>query len=358
MDLLETIYNQKLKNTTFYDRKIRIMNKKTLLLGPRKSGKTHLIIDYLQNFNPDEFLYIDFKDERITDEDINFSKLENFIIQNHVKLLVLENFNFSFKIPKIENIIITSDDSSKTLENFHRIFLYPLDFEEFIAFDKRHFNIEQLFSIYSNKGTLIPIVLYNEDNYLLEFQRISKDLFDSKNEFLIFKKLSELQGNKASLFQIYNQLKMKMKISKDLLYNVSQKLNNRELVLFLEKYEQKKASKKIYIFDFAIKNGLTYKKDFLKRFENMVFLELYKRQKDIFYTEHINFFIPKKNEGIICLPFTPTDSLKEKMIKTVSHFKSIHVKKIWIITIGNIGEFELGNIKFEQIPFWNWALGI
>ncbi len=299
MILLETIYNQKLKNNIFYDRKKRIMNKKTLILGPRKSGKTHLIIDYLQNFNPDEFLYIDFEDERIETNDISFSKLEDFTIKKHIKLLVLENFNFSFKIPKVENIIITSDDSSKVLENFHRIFLYPLDFEEFIAFDKRHFNIEQLFSIYSNKGTLIPIVLFNEDNYLKEFQKISKEFFNSKNEFLIFKKLSVLQSSKVSLFQIYNQLKMKMKISKDFLYNVSQKLNNRELVLFLEKYEQKKASKKIYLFDFAIKNGLTYKKDFLKRFENMVFLELYKREKTIFYTEHINFFMPLKNGGVI-----------------------------------------------------------
>ncbi len=46
------------------------------------------------------------------------------------------------------------------------------------------------------------------------------------------------------------------------------------------------------------------------------------------------------------------------MKKIISHFKALHVKKIWIITIGNIGEFELENIKFEQIPFWDWALGI
>ncbi len=357
MILLETLYNIKLKNSFFYDRKMRISNKKTLLLGPKKSGKTHLIIDYLQNFDSNEYLYIDFDDVRVGFEEVNKKRLEKFIEKNHIRVLVLENFNFSFPLPDIDELIISSDDKNIKLEKFHRLHLYPLDFEEFIAFDKRHFNVEQLFSIFSKRGGIPKVVLHNERNYQGEFQKISRELFESKNEFLVFKKLCELQGTKASLFQIYNQLKSTMKISKDFLYNLSQKLSDRELIIFLEKYAQNRAVKKIYLFDFAIKSGLTFKKDFIKRFENMVFLELYKREKDIYYTEKIDFFIPIRETGIICSPFTPLDSLKNKMSRYVSHFKALHVKKIEIITIGNEGEFELENIKFKQISFWDWALG-
>ncbi len=357
MNLLETLYEIKLKNTIFYDRKVRITSKKTLLLGPKKSGKTHLVVDYLQNFDSKEYLYIDFDDIRINYRDINIQDLKTLITKNHIKLLILENFNFSFSLPNVEEIIITSDDKNSKLDNFHRLYLYPLDFEEFIAFDKRHFNVEQLFSVFSKRGGIPEIVLYNERNFQGEFQRVSKELFESKNEFLIFKKFCELQSSKASLFQIYNQLKSKMKISKDFLYSFTSELDRRELLFFVEKFGQKKSARKIYIFDFAIKNGLTFKKDFLKRFENMVFLELYKREKSIYYTDRIEFFIPSQGIGIICSPFTPLGALKEKMKRVLKHLKSLHVKSVDIITIGNESEFELEQIRFRQVSFWEWALG-
>ncbi len=357
MNILETLYEIKLKNSFFYDRKVRITDRKTLLLGPKKSGKTHLVVDYLQNFDSKEYLYIDFDDTRVNQNSIKTEDLKNFIAKNHIKLLVLENFDFSFSPPQTEEIIITNDNKNFTLDNFHKLHLYPLDFEEFIAFDKRHFNVEQLFSIFSKRGGIPEVVLHSERNFQGEFQKLSKELFESKNEFLIFKKFCELQGTKSSLFQIYNQLKTDMKISKDFLYNFAAKLDQRELLFFVEKYEQKKSAKKIYLFDFAIKSGLTFKKDFLKRFENMVFLELYRRDKDIYYTDRIDFLIPSRKVGIICSPFTPIETLKTKMFKMLKQIKALHVKRIEIITIGNEGEFEIENIQFKQISFWEWALG-
>ncbi len=356
MNLLETLYEIKLKNHSFYDRKVKIQYKKTLLLGPRKSGKTHLIIDYLQNFDKNELLYIDFNDERIDIEDINYQKLTSFIEKNHIKVLILENFDFSFIIPEVQEIIISADIKNTNIEHFHSIHLYPLDFEEFILFDKKHFNIEPLFNLFTNHGSLPEVIQYNEENRYKQIQKISKDIFQSRNEFLIFKKFSEMQSTKVSLFQLYNQLKTKIKISKDFIYKTSQDLQERELIILLEKYQQKKSAKKVYLFDFAIKNALSFKKDFLKRFENMVFLELYKRQKDIYYTDSIDFFIEKEFEGIICAPFTPILTIKTKMKKAMSHFKALHVKKIWIITLGNEGGFEQENVNFTLIPFWDWAL--
>ena len=357
MNLLETLYELKLKNSLFYDRKVKITHKKTLLLGPRKSGKTHLIVDYLQNFDASEYLYIDFEDTRVDKSEIDYLKLKNFISKNHIKLLILENFDFYFDIPLVDKIIITSSNRALHVENFERLFLYPLDFEEFIAFNKRFLNAEQLFNIYSNRGSLAEIILFAEENYLQKLQRVAHELFDSNNEYLIFKKFCELQSTKASLFQIYNQLKAKIKISKDFLYSVSKKLQNQEIIFFLEKYAHEKATKKIYLFDFAIKNALTYKKDFLKRFENMVFAELYKKNKKLYYSDYLDFYIPQKNEGIICSPFTPIENLKSKLNKQIEHFVSLGVKNIKIITIGNEEKFSIKEINFEQITFWEWALG-
>ncbi len=43
------------------------------------------------------------------------------------------------------------------------------------------------------------------------------------------------------------------------------------MLFLIEKYGSPKSSKKLFLIDFALKNALTFKKEFLKRFENMVF---------------------------------------------------------------------------------------
>jgi predicted AAA+ superfamily ATPase len=357
MNLLEILHESRVKNSYFYDRKIKIKYKKMLILGPRKSGKTHLVVDYLQKFDALDYLYIDFNDQRIDTKELSNQKLNEFIKKNHIKILVLDNFDFSFDVPICEEIIVTTDKSTTKLDNYYIIHLYPLDFEEFIAFDKKHFNAEQLFNLFSNRGGLPEIVVFNEENYHAKLQSTLKDIFESKNEFYIFKKFCEMQSTKVSLFQIYNQLKTKIKISKDSLYGISQNLQKRELIFLLKKYEQEKSSKKVYIYDFAIKNSLTLKKDFLKRFENMVFLELHKKEKNIYYSDYIDFYIEDKNEAIICALFTPLEALQKKMLKIKNHLKSLNITRIFIITLGNEGNFEQNDMKFTLIPFWDWALG-
>jgi len=357
MNLLETLHEIRVKNLHFYDRKTKIKYKKMLILGPRKSGKTHLLVDYLQKFDVLDYLYIDFSDQRIDTTELSYQKLSDFIKKNHIKILALDNFDFLFKIPTCEEIVITTDDKSVRLENYYTTHLYPLDFEEFIAFDKKNFNAEQIFNLFSNKGGLPEIVVFNEENYYVKLQNLARDIFESKIEFYIFKKFCEMQSTKISLFQIFNQLKTKIKISKDSLYSVSQSLQNRELVFLLKKYKQEKSAKKVYIFDFAIKNGLTLKKDFLKRFENMVFLELYKKEKNLYYSDYIDFYIKDKKEGIVCSLFTPLVALEKKMQKAKNSLKAMDIKKVFIITLGNEGNFVQNDINFTLIPFWDWTLG-
>jgi len=356
MNLLETLYEIHYKNDAYFDRKTKILSNRTLILGPRKSGKTHLVIDHLQEYDAKSFLYIDFLDERLQPKEIESKKIATFIQEHHIKLLVLENFDFSLNLPKVEKIIITTDASTHRLQNFHAISLYPLDFEEFILFDKKHSNIEQLFNQFANHGSFPEIATYHDNDRYKKMQKITKDLFQTHNEFLIFKKFCELQGTKISLFQLYNQLKQKMRISKDFIYKCSANLQNRELIMLLEKYRQPKAGKKVYLFDFAIKNALTFKRDFLKRFENMVFLELYKRHKEIFYNDFVDFWLPLEHEGVICAPFTPIVSIKSKVKKMISQLKILQAEKIWITTLGNEGAFEQDGVTFVLIPFWDWAL--
>ncbi|DAB34575.1 MAG TPA: AAA family ATPase [Sulfurospirillum sp. UBA12182] len=355
MQILDFLYEEENKNSKFFDRKISITSKKTLIKGVKKSGKTYIIYDYLSNFHPDEYLYIDLLDERIKDLHVE-KNLEKFLENKKIKILVIENYDFTFPLPSLEEIIITSHRKDVKLEGFDELMLYPLDFEEFIAFDRKHFNIEQIFNIFANLGTFPQIVLEHEHNVRSNLQDLIRIIIQDETKLNIFKKICELQSTKISLFQIYNQLKSISKISKDKLYRSIKELENENILFFVEKFDATNANKKVYLCDFAIKNALSLKKDFLKRFENIVFSELYKRYKEIFYTDVIDFYLPKQNIGIICAPFSPKEFIEEKLKKYSTHLLDLSLQEIYIISVGNEDAFNIEGITCNIVPFWEWAL--
>jgi predicted AAA+ superfamily ATPase len=352
MELLENLYDIKHKNNHYYDRKLSITSKRTLICGVKKSGKTSLIIDYLSNFSQEEILYIDLKDTRV-DKKIVIKNLNVFVKSKPIKILVIENFDNSFKLPDIEEIILTCKEK---VEGFDIFYLYPLDFEEFISFDARHSNIEHIFQIYANTGSYPQVILNSSNSVHWSMQEMLHVMIDNTTEFEIFKKFSESQSSKVSLFQIYNQLKSTIKISKDSLYKKVKKLENEKMLFLVEKYGSPKSAKKLFLIDFALKNALTFKKEFLKRFENMVFLELMKKGNIIYYSDSIDIYIPEKNYAVLCIPFLPQEMIKLKLQKILLHVKELGIKKIDIVTIGNEGKFWLKNTKCSIIPFWDWAL--
>jgi len=352
MEILENLYDIKHKNNHYFERKLSISSKRTIISGVKKSGKTSLIIDYLSNFTQDEILYIDLNDIRVNVETIA-NNLHNFIKQKLVKILVIENFDTSFKLPEVEEIILTCKEK---IDGFDILTLYPLDFEEFISFDVRHSNIEHIFQIYANTGSYPQVILNSSNSVHWSMQEMLHIMISNPTEFKIFKKLSEAQSSKISLFQIYNQLKTAMKISKDSLYKKVKKLEDEKMLFLVEKYGSPKSSKKLFLIDFALKNALSFKKEFLKRFQNMVFLELMKKNHIIYYSDNIDLYVPQKNYAILCIPFLPQEMIKLRLQKILLHVKELGIKKIDIVTVGNEGEFWLKNTKCSIIPFWDWAL--
>lgn len=355
MQTLQFFYEMNFKNSLFLDRKLSITHKKTILYGPRKSGKTHLIIDHLSHYDKGSYLYIDFSDDRV-ESHLVAEHLPLFVQKNRIKLLVIEHFDFSFELPSVEEILLTTTFTCKTLLGFDSLTLYPLDFEEFISFDKKHSNIEHLFNLFTNHGTYPHIVQSVEQDYQRQMQMMLHLIFNDTTTFLIYKRLCELQGSKISLFQIYNHLKSFTKISKDKLYAITSELVDQKLLFFVEKFNQPSYAKKVYPIDFALKDALTFKKDFLKRFENMVFLELIKRGKTVFYEEGIDFFLPEESLAIVCVGFATTEAIEMKLQKLLPTFWALHVKRIEVVTLSSESAKDIGGFSFSIAPFWEWAL--
>jgi predicted AAA+ superfamily ATPase len=353
MNLLEVLYAQEFKKPTFYPRKFSFTEDKTLLVGTKKSGKSTIIYDYLSAQKKGSFLYIDFADLRINQ--VIIFGLPNFIKEHHISLLVLENFDFSFKIPPCPKVIITTQ-KKKELEGFVTQTLHPLDFEEFIAFEKRQTNIEATFNDYATIGTYPNIVLAPKENFTKQFQDHIRLICESDLEFTILRAYALSQGLQTSSFTIFHEIKEFHKISKDKFYAISKKLAEENVLLLLEKYAAPRADKKVYLIDFAIKSVLTFEKDFIKRFENIIYLELFKGGEEVFFTDLIDFYIPSENKAIIPMPFVPITLIKTKLSRIEKELQKYNIKKIEIITLDHEEESYHDSIKLEILPFWSWAL--
>lgn len=355
MQTLQFLYEENLKNHFFVDRKLTIEHKKVILYGPRKSGKTHVIIDYLSRYEKERYLYIDWTDDRIEKAEI-IEHINTFVRKNAIRLLVIEHFDFSFELPKVEEIILSTILTCKDLAGYQKYLLYPLDFEEFLAFEKKHSNIEHLFNTYTNYGTFAHLIQNNESEHTKAVQEMLHLILPDANAYLIYKRFCELQSHKVSLFQVYNHLKAFTKISKDKLYAATAELVDQKLLFFIEKFNQPNAAKKVYLIDFTFKNALSFKKDFIRHFENMVFLELMKRGKTVYYEENIDFYLPDESLAVLCVGFATKEMIEIKLQKLLPSFWSLHVKKIEVVTLSSESAQDIEGLSFTILPFWEWAL--
>ena len=356
MDILEILYTREFRKVTYNVRKLSFDAKKILLLGPRGSGKSTMIYDYLSQMQKGSFLYIDFDDFRIKDFEIK-DELPKFLKKNHIRVLVLEHFDFSFEVPTCEEVII-STSQKRTLDGFVNQTLYPLDFEEFISFDKRELNLEAIFSSYAISGSFPALVGQQKNDFIKLYQDFLNCFAKSELEMSILQLLASHQGTVVSIYSLFLELKEKMKVSKDTFYAYTKKLEDEDVLFLVEKFGKSKSGKKLYLIDFTIRSALSFEKDFIRRFENIIFLELLKRGKTIFYTDAFDFYISNEEKVILSIPFLPSNLIEDKLERLSKHFIDLEVKKVQVVTMEVEKIYEQNGITYELIPFWSFAISL
>ncbi len=309
-----------------------------------------MLYDYLSRFKSKDYIYIDFNNLKLKNYDF-FDLIDEFIEQNNISTIALDNFIPTLKLPNCQNILI-STNRYLAIETFETIELNPLVFKEFLLFD-RHQHITVSFDFFFRYGNFASTIYENEFNKNNHLQAIlsqsSKDDTQLQMLLSIYKNGSQVKSQR----QIYNEIKKSSKISKDRFYLFFGELLKNRQIYQLSKHNFPYSAKKLYLYNHSFISSINIKNRFNHTFENMIFLELNQKFDDIFYSNKIEFYIPKENLIVLCRPFFSASNIFTEVLSFIQEQK---IKKVIIVTINQQEQIYLDNILCQIIPFYKWAV--
>ena len=401
-----------------YERKLTIpeTQKVISLIGLRRAGKTFYFYQLINNLiedgiNPSQILYINFEDDRILP--LNVKDL-NTILEAYYELYP-ENtsetlYLFFDEIQNIDNwelfirrvhdkknarIYITGSSSkllSKEIATSLRgrtlsYYLFPLSFEEFLRFRQvtlnkdfeytdARFRVKKLFSEYLGGGGFPEVVLEAEElkqdilrNYFEMF--IYRDLverFSIRNTSLLKSLVKFLITNIGTTFSVnsfYRTIKKDMPVGKDTLMEYLSYLEDINLVYLVPifSYSLKKQQvnpRKVYCIDNGLRNAVSFmfSKDEGRLAENLVFLELKRRNKEPYYWKNkgeVDFVIKDRDSSLTAINVSYTDDIDERETKALLEFAdefSPNVKELILLT----KDLEKTEGRIKIIPLWKWLM--
>jgi predicted AAA+ superfamily ATPase len=350
--LLEELYKADIHTDKFHHRKVMLDENSYQITGITLSGKTTLMKNYLLGCKKSSYIYIDCNDIRLNTQECN-RLLPKFCKSNNITTLVYDNYREDFEIFPIPQLIIASQ-KSYNIDFLQPIILYPLDYEEFLAFEHKYDSsaLNHFFQL----GALAVMHKISQQERPLFLQKQLLYALDDV-AFATFVLCAKYMAQKISAYTLYERLKQTRKISKDKLYATFEGLKERNYIHLLSKFQHPKATKKVYLSDIAFKSALSTDKNFGRLFENMVFLELLKANTQCFYEENIDFYLPQNDEIILCKPFADERRLFKKLETIEAFLFSYTITKITVITMNKEASLAHPLAKVDIIPFDIWALG-
>lgn len=377
-------------------------NRVIILTGIRRCGKSTILKQIMQY--KDNYCYVNFEDERFID-----FKAQDFEILNEVLMEVYNNpaIYFFDEIQNIEKfeifvrrlqdqnkkVVITGSNASllskelgTRLTGRYKAFeVYPFSFNEFLRFKKIVFSKEwfyvaekkvtliKLFEQYFNDGGF-PEYLKNRDKDYIRtiFENILyRDIiarYSIKRQKIIKELVNILATNISSLFT-YNSLKKSLSLANSItVKEYISYLSNSYLFFELQKFDfsirkQLNSPKKIYLIDPAFSQlGLSFSTNKGKILENVVFIDLKKRNKEIYYyaaESECDFVVREgtKIKEVIQVCYALNESNKEREINgLLEAMGKFGLKEGTILTYEQEEEIKNRNKRIKVIPVWKWLI--
>jgi predicted AAA+ superfamily ATPase len=268
-------------------------------------------------------------------------------------------------------------------------YLYPLDFREYLAFrgiepvrdfeySKQRFELKKLFEEYLYEGGFPEVVL--------EAPELRKKILQDYFEMMIYRDLVERYsvrnttllkaltkylvtniGNPFSVTSYYKAIKQEQEVSKGTLLEYLSYLEDISLVYFLPLFSyslkaQTVNPKKVYCLDNGLRNAVsfTFSKDEGRLAENLVFLELMRREKEVYYWKNggeVDFVVKEKDNSLTAANVTYSYSIAEREVSALKKFSeeeefAPQIKELILLT----KDTENTENGITYIPLWKWML--
>lgn len=361
-----------------------------IITGIRRCGKSTFLHQLLNKQK--KGYYLNLEDPRLDGFELSdFTKVEEIMkelyseggiyffdeIQNVDKW---EKF-IRYLTDKKEKIIITGSNASllsrelgtKLTGRHLQIEMFPFSFNEFLAMKKKYPTIASFEEYFYTGG--FPEYIKRENALILHellSDVVIKDIairFGIKNISVLNKIVMYLISNVGKEFS-YNSLKgtFEIKSVQSVIDYVSY-FENAYLVFTIPRfsYSYKKQQinpKKVYSIDngFSYTNSVSFSKDLGKMLENLVFLGLRRRFKNIFYFKEKNecdFLIKEKDKitNAIQVCFDFREETKERELRgLLSALEEFSLKTGLILTYNQEDEFLVNNKKIRVKPVWKWLV--
>lgn len=415
--LIKEFHESKLPE--IYPRALEIQETRKIvsLIGARRIGKTsyffQMVGELEASVGRERILYINFEDERILPLDV---KDLDSILEAYYELYP-ENVDRELHLffDEVQNVpgwevyvrrlyergdlklFLTGSSSkmlSKELATSLRgrtlsFYLYPLDFREYLAFrgvepvrdfeySKQRFELKKLFEEYLYEGGFPEVVLEApelrkkilHDYFEMMIYRDLVERFSIRNTTLLkalTKYLVTNIGNPFSVTSYYKAIKQNQEVSKGTLLEYLSHLEDISLVYFLPLFSyslkaQAINPKKVYCLDNGLRNAVsfTFSKDEGRLAENLVFLELMRREKEVYYWKNggeVDFVVKEEDNSMTAINVTYSDSIAEREVGALKKFSeeeefASRINELILLT----KDTEKTENGITYIPLWKWML--
>ena len=383
----------------------------TIITGVRRAGKSTLMyqmIDALlkKGISPDQILFVNLEDNKLIKDSLDDiyhcyrqhinpdKKSYIFLDEIHRKkgweLWIRKRYDL-----KTDNKFVISGSCSYLLKKEYSSLLtgrnltfevFPLSFEEFLSFnglsidknnlkkgiitEKKKMLVLKHFMEYLNIGGF-PEIFFRPKEYRF---RILKQYFDD----IIYKdivdryNLNSQKTKDLALFLITNftglvslrNVRSSLSLSYDTIKDYISHYEEAFLFFAMDHFsysfkEQKTLASKIYCIDNGLRNAVSFKfsKDEGKLAENLVFIELKRREKEPYYWKkkgEVDFVFKKNGNSIAAMNVSYSDEIDKREISSLIEFKKKFSKTKELVLLTKDTEKIEKNIKY--IPLWKWLL--
>lgn len=374
-----------------------------VISGIRRSGKSTLLLQLMEKY--DDYLYLNFDDERLINFTVadfqqlmlifkKYSKSKTIFLDEIQNIEYWERFirriydeNYEIYLTGSNAKLLSSELATHLTGRYLKLELYPFSFKESLKYNEINYsalssntkaNIQKEFDNYLIKGGFPEQIKYNDDEFVKRVYEdiIYKDLivrFKVRNSKQ-FKRLSQYLYTNFTGELSYNSLKKALGIkSTTTVQEYVSYLEESYLIFELYKFDyslkkQYTSNKKVYVIDNGIRSKIAFKfsDDKGKLLENLVFIELKRRGKEIYFyktknNREIDFLYREENTvHLIQVAYSLADlKTRERELNAfVETANEIPKTKNKLLTYNTEEEIEYKKINITIEPVWKWLLKI